>query len=390
MRILFLDQCGQLAGAEHALFDIARSCREHCLVGLFRDGPFRERLEEFQIPVHVFQTADLAVRKDSSWLQGLSSIPQLLPLIGQVTSRSREFDLICANTQKAMVVGAIASALNRKPLIYWLHDIISNEHFSAMNRQIMVGLANRFATTVIPTSIASQKAFVQAGGRQELTTVIYNGFDPLRYQRSDSDRDRIRQDLGLSNCFVVGHFSRLSPWKGQHVLIEALTQSPENVVVLLVGSALFGEQAYEQQLQQQIKDLGLESRVRFLGFRSDIPPLMSACDLIAHTSTAPEPFGRVIVEAMLCGTPIIAMAAGGVLELVQDGETGWLVPPNDPSALATAICACYQQPHLIQQVAAQAQQYALQNFNVETICSQFDQVVRQLQLSCELSRGSPS
>lgn len=382
MRILFLDQCGQLAGAEHALFDIARSCREHCLVGLFSDGPFRERLEQFQIPVHVFQTADLSVRKDSSWLQGLKSIPQVLPLIGQVTHLSREFDLICANTQKAMVVGAIASALSRKPLIYWLHDIISADHFSRMNRQIMVNFANRFATTVIPTSIASQKAFVQEGGRQELTTVIYNGFDPLRYQRAESDRDRIRQNLGLNNRFVVGHFSRLSPWKGQHVLIEALTQCPENVVVLLVGSALFGEQTYEQQLQQQIQDLGLESRVHLLGFRSDIPPLMSACDVIAHTSTAPEPFGRVIVEAMFCGTPIIATAAGGVLELVRHGKTGWLVPPNDPSALAAAICDCNQQPDIIHQVAAQAQQYALQNFNVETIRSQFDQLVHQLQLTC--------
>ena len=79
--------------------------------------------------------------------------------------------------------------------------------------------------------------------------------------------------------------------------------------LLLVGDALFGEYEYLEQLHHQVKRLGLGDRVHFLGFRSDIPQLMSLCDLIAHTSTAPEPFGRVIVEGMLCGKPVVAAAA---------------------------------------------------------------------------------
>ena len=108
--------------------------------------------------------------------------------------------------------------------------------------------------------------------------------------------------MGLGDRFVIGHFSRLSPWKGQHILLEALVHCPADVVAILVGDALFGEQDYVQTLKAQVESLGLQNRVHFLGFRSDIVPLMHACDVVAHTSTAPEPFGRVIAEAMLCRT----------------------------------------------------------------------------------------
>ena len=87
--------------------------------------------------------------------------------------------------------------------------------------------------------------------------------------------------------------------------------------MILVGDALFGEQDYVKQLHQQIEELQLQNRVKFLGFRNDIPLLMAACDLVAHTSTSPEPFGRVIVEAMLSGTPVVAAASGGAVELVR-------------------------------------------------------------------------
>ncbi|MEL6334136.1 MAG: glycosyltransferase, partial [Cyanobacteria bacterium J06626_26] len=167
--------------------------------------------------------------------------------------------------------------------------------------------------------------------------------------------------------FVVGHFSRLSPWKGQHVLIDALQYCPNNVTALLVGDALFGEQDYVHQLHQQIESLNLEHRVRFLGFRSDIPQLMAACDLVTHTSTAPEPFGRVIVEAMLCGTPVVAAAAGGAVELIDHGQTGWLTPPGHAQKLADIINTCQRYPSQAKLCAQQAQIQANQRFDLKGI-----------------------
>jgi glycosyltransferase involved in cell wall biosynthesis len=374
MKILFLDQSGKPGGAELCLLDIAKPYRDRCLVGLFADGPFKDLLQQQQIPVQVLASQPLQVRKESSLLQGLSSLGQLAPLIVQVAQKARAYDLIYANTQKALVVGAIASWVSRRPLVYHLHDILSAEHFSRTNLRLAVTLANRFASLVIANSQASLAAFVAAGGRSQLVSVVYNGFEPQLYQQHQFHSQQIKQQLGLKG-FVVGHFSRLSPWKGQHILLQALTHCSPDVTAILVGDALFGEQDYVEYLHQQVAALGLEQRVQFLGFRSDVIPLMAACDLVAHTSTAAEPFGRVIVEAMLCGRPIVAAQAGGAVELVETGKTGWLVPPKDPLQLAKIINTCYQQPELSQAIAQQAKMTASQRFQLSTINQQIAQLL---------------
>jgi glycosyltransferase involved in cell wall biosynthesis len=375
MKILFLDQSGKPGGAELCLIDIAKPYRDSCLVGLFADGPFRHLLEQQHIPVQVLATQPIQVRKESSLAQGLGSLGSLVPLIAQVVRKASEYDLIYANTQKALVVGALASFFSRRPLVYHLHDILSKDHFSLTNRRLAVTLANRFASLAIANSKASLAAFVEAGGRPDITEVVYNGFEPELYRTNESDVSPLRQQLGLEARFIVGHFSRLSPWKGQHVLLEALAHCPNDVAAILVGDALFGEQDYVQHLHSLVAALGLEERVRFLGFRSDIVQLMSACDLVAHTSTAPEPFGRVIIEAMLCGRPVVAARAGGVVELVEHGVTGWLVSPGEPQQLAEVITTCRNQPEHTATIAHQAQSQASQRFHLTTINQQIAQLL---------------
>ncbi|MBD2202550.1 glycosyltransferase family 4 protein [Calothrix sp. FACHB-1219] len=375
LKILFLDQSGKPGGAELCLIDIAKPYRDRCLVGLFADGSFKTLLQENHIPVEVLTDRSIQVKKGSSFFQSLRSLQQIIPLIIKVINRAKNYDLIYANTQKALVIGAIASFFARRPLVYHLHDILSKEHFSLSNRRIAVNLANRFASLVIANSQASQSAFIEAGGRKELTTVIYNGFDPKIYQTSEFDVRQLQQELGLVGKFVVGHFSRLSPWKGQHILIDALVQCPQQVTVILVGEALFGEQNYVQQLHQQITDLGLENRVKFLGFRSDIPQLMAACDLVAHTSTFAEPFGRVIVEAMLSGTPVVASKAGGAIELIKPGINGYLFQPEDSQELAQVITACLKQRHNSTTMAHNARRMATQRFDVTNINQQIAEVL---------------
>jgi glycosyltransferase involved in cell wall biosynthesis len=364
MQVLFLDQSGHLGGAELCLLDIAKPQAPQALVCLLADGPFRQRLETEQIPVKVVGQGPIQVRKNSGFAQGIGSLGQLLPMVQQVADLAQGYDLIYANTPKALIVAALASALSRRPLVYHLHDIISPDHFSTTNRHLLIFLANRFATLIIANSKASQAAFMSAGGQAHKVKVVYNGFRPEAYQISPSAVDSLRQALAVQGNFVVGHFSRLSPWKGQHVLIEALQHCPDNVVALLVGDALFGEDDYVQQLHQQIERLGLGQRVKFLGFRADIPQLMAACDVVAHTSTAPEPFGRVIVEAMLCGKPVIAAQAGGAVELVNHSHTGWLCPPGDSAKLANLIVHSYEQPEVAGAIASAGQTYARQHFDL--------------------------
>ena len=384
MKILFLDQSGKLGGAELSLTDVAKSHRENCLVGLFADGPCRQLLEQHHIPVQVLATQQIKVTKDSSLIDSLSSISSIAPLIAKVAKLAQNYDLIYANTQKALVVGALASVFSRRPLVYHLRDILSPDHFSRTNRYIAVTLANRFVSLVITNSKATQAAFIEAGGRAELTEVVYNGFEPDNYNIQEVNSHQVRQQLGLDGQFLVGHFSRLSPWKGQHILLEALAECPTDVTALLVGDALFGEQDYVQYLHQRVAELGLEKRVRFLGFRSDIVPLMKACDLVAHTSTSPEPFGRVIVEAMLCGRPVVAAAAGGVVELVEIGKTGWVFSPGNSQQLAQIITTCRNQPHRAATIAHQAQIHATQRFELTATNQRISQLLYQV-----LDRSSP-
>lgn len=378
MKILFLDQSGQPGGAELCLMDIARPYRDRCLVALLADGPFKNLLMEQQIPVQVLAQQSIEIRKDSSLWLALSRIPMLLPLLGQVVRLARKFDVIYANTPKALVVGAIASLITHRPLVYHLHDILSASHFSRTNRQIAVTLANR-ATLVIANSQATRAAFIEAGGRAELTHILYNGFQPDLYQIPDQEQESLANKLNLSrDTFWVGHFSRLSHWKGQHVLLDALALCPEEISVLFVGDALFGEADYVQHLHAKVTDLKLEKRVHFLGFRDDVPKLMSLCNLITHTSTAPEPFGRVIVEAMLCGRPVIAANAGGAAELINVGQTGWLCEPNAPQQLADQIIFCYRHPEQSQVIADAAQQQASQDFNLSAINQQLAAILQPL------------
>lgn len=378
MNILFLDQTGELGGAELCLLDIAGAYRDRCLVGLLADGPFRHLLEQHQIPVQVLMTQAVDVQKQSSVWQGLINFGRLLPVIWRVVQLSRHYDLIYANTQKALVVGAIASWLSGRPLVYHLHDIISLDHFSPINQWLIVTLANYFAAQVIANSYASQTAFVAAGGQANQIAVVYNGFAIAQFSQQLPKTLQTRQQLGLSGQFIIGHFSRLSPWKGQHILIEALTHCAADVHVYLVGDALFGEQAYVEQLHQQVARLGLKPRVHFLGFRADAMQLMALCDLVTHTSTAPEPFGRVIVEAMLSGCPVIAAAAGGAIELVEPGQTGWLVHPSDPVQLAAAINDCHAHPHRAQEIARQAKIVASRRFCLSQTNQKIAQLLQQV------------
>ena len=174
MKILFLDQSGKLGGAELCLADIAQQFQTTSLVGVFAEGSFPAYLRERHTPVKILTDQTLQVQKASGLLAGVKSINRLIPLITTVAQLSKQYDLLYANTQKALVVGALASFLSRRPLVYHLHHIVSPDHFSTTNRRIITMLANR-AALVIANSQASCEAFIQAGGRADRVQRLLSG-----------------------------------------------------------------------------------------------------------------------------------------------------------------------------------------------------------------------
>jgi glycosyltransferase involved in cell wall biosynthesis len=111
--------------------------------------------------------------------------------------------------------------------------------------------------------------------------------------------------------------------------------------------------------------LGLSQHVIFTGFRSDVAQIMAMSDLIVHSASEPEPFGRVVVEAMLAGRPVVATAAGGVLDIVEDNVTGITVPPKDAVAMARAIDYLLQNPTTARTMGQRAQEEANKRFSIE-------------------------
>ncbi len=381
-RVLFLDHVGVLGGAELSLLDIAEAWRNHSTVLLLADGPFRVRLLEAGVDVEVLPTSNhmLKIRRESK-LPSPRGVSAVMAAVWSVARRAREHDVLYANSQKAFVIAALAGVISVRPVIWHLRDILSQVHFSAANISFAVALANRIAKRVVANSRVTAATFVASGGKASRVRVVHNGVDHLPFDRVTAEHTReLRDELRLADSFVVGVFGRLHSWKGQHVAIEAMSLVAR-MHLIIVGEALFGEQTYKEGLRQQVQTLGLEDRVHFLGFRRDVPALMRAVDVIAHTSVAPEPFGRVVVEGMLSGRAVVAAEDGGVLEILQPGVTGMLVPPGDAAALAQALTDLASDPDLRRALGRAGRDHARRAFSKQAmlagVAAQIDEVLHR-------------
>jgi glycosyltransferase involved in cell wall biosynthesis len=383
--ILFLDHVGVLGGAELSLRDVACHFGDRGRVVLLADGPFRELLEQCGVDVDVVAAAArlTGTRRDANATTALRSIPSVVRLIGRLYPHARRSKLLYANSQKAFVVASLLGVLARRPVIWHLRDVLSEEHFSATNRRVTTRLARLSRARVIANSDATRDALIDAGGRADRVVTIHNGIAPDPFDAvEDADVTTVRNELGLDpSTWLIGAFSRLATWKGQHVLIEALAQTP-GVHGVIVGEALFGEQRYRERLCRQIDQLNLTDRVHMLGFRDDVPRLMKACNAIAHTSIAPEPFGRVIVEGMLARRPVIASRAGGGCEIITGEDHGILVTPGDPSDLADAIDRLRGDEAWAERLAAGGRRRAEATFSVKTMLERIEE-----QITATLTNG---
>jgi glycosyltransferase involved in cell wall biosynthesis len=365
MKTLYLDQTGQLGGGEIALLPWLCHVRAGAHVVLFEDGPFRVLLEESGVSVEVLALNNLKqVRRESSPLAVLSALPALLSLRRRVAAIAADYDVLYANSQKAFLIAAMAKRRGQ-PLVWHLRDILTAEHFSPVLRRVAVYFGNRYATRIVCNSQATANALIAAGGDRAKITVVHDGVDAAPFD-VPADIAELRAQIAPGAPTLVGLFGRLTPWKGQHVLLEAIATIPSAHAVL-VGDALFGEQAYAATLYERAAQPDLGGRVHFLGFRSDVPALMRAMDILAHTSTASEPFGLVIVEGMLARRPVIATAAGGALEIVLPQQTGLLVAPGSVAELHDALHRLLANPVEAARLAAAGRERAERHFSLAAL-----------------------
>ncbi len=193
---------------------------------------------------------------------------------------------------------------------------------------------------MIYISGAIESAAVSQGVPRRIGRVIYNGVEVSEFEGMPPPRE-LREQLSLPvDGFLVGLVGRLARWKGPHVFLRGLAaasrRSPD-IRGVIVGAPDRSEKRILDELQEEAKRLGLEDRVYFAGYQPDVRPWLGALDVLAHTSLEPEPFGRVIIEGMAAGKPVVATNAGAVPEIVEDGRTGLLIVPGSAESLADAI-----------------------------------------------------
>lgn len=217
----------------------------------------------------------------------------------------------------------------------------------------------------------------------ERIRVIHRGVDLDIFDPSRVSAERLihlaRQWRIPDGAPVIMLPGRLTRWKGQGVLIEALALLGRHDIRCLLVGADQGRTKYRAELERLIRRHNLVDVVHIVDHCNDMPAAYKLTDIVVSASTDPEAFGRVVVEAMAMGRPVIASAHGGAAETVVDGETGWLVPPGDPQALAQMLdrvlnLAAPQR----QWVADAATGYARTHFGKAVMCAETIAVYQEL------------
>jgi glycosyltransferase involved in cell wall biosynthesis len=205
---------------------------------------------------------------------------------------------------------------------------------------------------------------------------VYNALNFARFNGRKVDRAAKRQSLGIpADALVIGSVGRLVPQKGYSHLIEAAQQvvaQQANVYFLLIGTGRLAE-----ELQHQAQRAGLGARFQFTGSRTDVEELYGIMDLFVSSSLW-EGLPTVVMESMAAGVPVVATQVAGNTELIDHGQTGWLVPPGDSGALAAGILHLLQQPAQAQQMAVAAGVAARDRFSITAVAAQQAEIYRQL------------
>jgi len=258
--------------------------------------------------------------------------------------RKIEPHIVHTHTSKAGILGRLAAWLSRVPtIIHTPHGHVFYGHFGSSLSRIflqMEKLLGRITHHHIALTPEEGNDYFNLGvAKSNNISVIHSGVDLTCFNRSKMESNPKRDELAIPpDSLVVGYVGWLIPIKGVTYLVNAMAevvQRHPNSLLVLVGK---GDEKGEEEikLRERVASLGLADRVRFLGWRPDVDEIMSCFDIFVLPSLN-EGMGRVLVEAMSAGLPIVASRVGGIPDLVTHGENGLLVPPANAGALEQAI-----------------------------------------------------
>ena len=392
MKILYYNHTGKVSGAERVLFTMLAAGSQNANLNRLLLAPGSETISSFcrdhsvkHLPVPELQ-ARFTVRPDK-FLKYIASLIKLVQCARSAVQQESP-DLIHANSTRAGIVMSLASLGLRASVIWHIHDILPPHPLSTVVRALAFSSKR---THILAISHATAKCFRGKLPawlvKRTSMSVIHNGVDPSRFQPQQNENQPLLKSLGLTaDHFGIGIVGQITPRKGHLGLIRAFAELVKsglpNARLLIVGAPVFNNDAqYLELLKRETQRLGLAGRVLFLGSRHDIPALLQTFKVLVLNSDT-EPFGLVLVEAMLSGVPVVATRVGGVPEIVENGQSGKLFHPGDETALVQTLRELADRPEERNRLAAAGRQRALRNFNSELFLQKLEH------LYADLHRGS--
>jgi glycosyltransferase involved in cell wall biosynthesis len=278
-------------------------------------------------------------------------------------------DVVCTAGYKADIISAFYQKVPSIAVTRgWTAKDLKVRFFEWLDKRTL-----KYHTGVVVVSPAQRDEVASLKVPAERLFYIPNAID-VSALPSAHECEKILQEVGgYFSSSIIGYVGRLSIEKGVTYLIDALAML--KVKQAEVHLLIVGEGKQRAKLQAQVESLGLRQAVKFLGERGDARQIIGALDLLVLPSLT-EGLPNVVLEAFAYKTPVVATAVGGVPELVKDGETGWLVPPRDPHALAQAILDALSNPEEARRRAENAYKHLLENFTVEKQVDKWEQALQ--------------
>jgi glycosyltransferase involved in cell wall biosynthesis len=338
MNILFVDQFGDLGGAQLCMLDLMPAILEEGwrVFAAVPSGPFAERLRRSGANVIDFDagTYHSGSKTAADVVRYIGKLPRLASALNSLQS-SHEADVIYVNGPRLMPAVALARPL--KPVLFHSHSLPP----AGLSRGLVGVAIRRCRATVVAVSCHIARCWRRCAAADRLHT-IPNGVADLRLPAADR------------NALRIGLIGRIAPQKGVSEFIQAariLTRQVPHCSFIICGEPRPDEVGYASSVRRSAAGLPID----FLGHRDDIAGIMARISILVVASRE-EGFGRTVIEGFSAGVPVVAFPTGGVPESIEDNQTGFLVPAPTAEALASKLAAVLEQPQILAAVAEKARE----------------------------------